>query len=439
MLANELNLPFFDTDLLIEEWEGMSIQDIFETLGEEEFRSRESSVIKNLPKSPSIISTGGGAVMRYENVADLRRDSLVLFLDVSPNMAYKRIQGSDRPALTGNGPEEEVKSLISKRHPFYRRSSDYCIDANGEKESVFRKILGILGHDKEPDPSPAPDVIRFFEGLNMPDDAKKGTLDHISQTDNVPPCAIAGNPCLHSKSPQIYMEMFEKYGIDSYYTFMEWDDIGKILEMVKKAGMKGLSVTIPFKEEIIPHLNVISNHARMIGAVNTVLNSCGNLYGTNTDWIGIREPLKECGAERGVIFGAGGAARAAAYAMLDLGMDVTILNRTLEKAEIISRDFGCSFGGLEDYDPGSTDAVVNATPLGMEKVGGTILSAENHRKGMVVFDLVYTPPLTNLLSEAGKAGCRCIQGTEMFIHQAAAQFYELFGIAVSPDEIREVM
>ena len=178
---------------------------------------------------------------------------------------------------------------------------------------------------------------------------------------------------------------------------------------------------------------------KAIGAVNTVLNCGGKMYGSNTDWIGVRRSLEGHDGEAGVIFGAGGAAMGAIYGMKDLGMDVTVLNRNRDRAAEVAERFGCSFGGPDDFDSLSPDVVVNATPVGMGKNGGSILTRDQLRESMTVFDLVYTPPKTPLLSLAGAAGCTCISGEEMFVHQLCEQFRTFTGIVVEPGHVREMM
>lgn len=437
MLSERMCLPFFDTDELVEADAKMSIPGIFSREGEAAFRERESEAIRKLPLEPCIVSTGGGAVTNPENVMNLRRDSVVFLLDIPPKTAAMRISGSDRPSLTGKPAAEEAGELISRRMPYYRMSSDFCIDAGLTPEEICDRITGIMNYG----PCTVEDrreASVFFKSSPMPEGMREETLSRIGLAAAVPFCAIAGNPCLHSKSPGVYSALFGRYGIDSHYTYMQADDIRTIVKVMKKAGMKGLSVTIPFKEDVMECLDETDVHSGRIGAVNTVLNSCGRLYGTNTDWIGIREPLRDAPGRSAVVFGAGGAARAAVYALMDLGKDVTVVNRTAERGIALAEHFGCSFSPPGDFRPDGTDIVVNATSLGMGGKGSP-LAEEQLRSRMTVFDLVYTPPKTPLLEMAERAGCRCIPGTEMFVHQAAEQFRQLFGIIPDTGDIREAL
>jgi len=437
MLSERCGLRFYDTDSIIEAETRCPIPEIFSHRGEAVFRQLESKVIRELPEDPCIVATGGGAVMDPENVKCLRKGSVVFLLNISPPEAAKRIFGSNRPSLTGKPAADETGELILERMPFYRASSDFCIDAGLKGDKICDIITGIMNYgpcridEKEM-------AKEFFSAVPMPEEMREKTLLRIGRAGTVPFCAIAGDPCLHSKSPCVYSALFARYGIDSHYTYMQAEDIRTITEVMKRAGMKGLSVTIPFKEDVIECLDETDVHSERIGAVNTVLNSCGRLYGTNTDWIGIREPLRDETGKNAFVFGAGGAARAAVYALLDLGKDVTVLNRTPERGIELAEHFGCGFSSPADFKPDDADILVNATSLGMNGRGSP-LEKEQLRPHMTVFDLVYTPPKTPLLTMAEEAGCRCIPGTEMFVYQAAEQFSHLFGFKPAAGVIREAL
>jgi shikimate dehydrogenase len=435
MLSERTGLPFYDTDSFVEAEFKSSIAEIFSQGGEAAFREIESKVIRGLPHEPCVVATGGGTILNHENIMNLRRGSVVFLLDVSPETAAMRISGSERPSLTGKTIGEEADGLITQRMPYYRMASDFCIDAGLAPEEICDRITGIMNYGpcRVEDRSIAAD---FFKNSPMPGEMRERTLSRIGLAGAVPFCAIVGNPCLHSKSPEVYSALFARYGIDSHYTYMQGDDIGTIIEVMRIAGMKGLSVTIPFKEDVMKFIDEIDRHSERIGAVNTILNSCGRLYGTNTDWTGIREPLRDLEGKNAFVFGAGGVARAAVYALMDLGKDVTVVNRTVARGIALADHFGCSFSSQADFDPEGADIVVNATSLGMEGKGSP-LEEDQLRSHMTVFDLVYTPPRTPLLVMAEKAGCRCISGIEMFVYQAAEQFMQLFGIFPDTKTIRE--
>jgi len=199
-------------------------------------------------------------------------------------------------------------------------------------------------------------------------------------------------------------------------------------------------VTIPFKTAIIDQIDEVEEHAaEQIGAVNTVVFSHGSAIGYNTDWLGIRKPLVSKKGKKAVLLGAGGVAAAAAFALTDLDMEVTILNRTPEKAHALAERFGCASAPWDAFDQIKPDVVVNATPLGMQPDTQSPLKKEQLNKEMTVFDLVYTPPVTPLVAAARQVGCQTITGTEVFVQQAREQFYIFFGIDVPETVIRELV
>jgi len=209
------------------------------------------------------------------------------------------------------------------------------------------------------------------------------------------------------------------------------------MDIARALGVKGLSVTIPFKQEVMKFMDDTDPGAGQIGAVNTVVSCCGKMTGYNTDWIGIREPLAGLKGAKAVLLGAGGVAAAAAYALTSLDMEVTVLNRTPSKARELADRSGCAWKEWDAFDSLHPDLVVNATPVGMHPDTKSPLRKEQLKSSMTVFDLVYTPAETPLLKAAAARGCRTIPGTEMFIGQAREQFRLFFGIDVPPEIIRE--
>jgi shikimate dehydrogenase len=237
----------------------------------------------------------------------------------------------------------------------------------------------------------------------------------------------------------LFNRLFTHYGLSCHYLRFQDPDLSRILRLANDIDLRGMSVTIPFKQEILSSLTDIEVHAEAIGAANTVVWCGKRQYGYNTDWIGIREPLSEHRGEKAVLLGAGGAAAAAVYALLSLDMEVTILNRTVEKAALLAERFGCSYGLPGEFDRLHPGVVVNATSVGMEPELKSPLQKHQLRSSMTVFDLVYTPPETPLLRIARNSGCRTIPGTEMFVRQAAAQFRHFTGIAAPLELVRSAM
>jgi len=443
IVARQTGLPFLDTDSLIEQKTGRSIPDIFHEDGEERFRAVEREVIAALPKTDAIISTGGGVVIDPANMEYLRRDSVVFVLHADLDTIADRLAQKPRPPLTGLPLREEIAELLDRRRQHYQAAADFCIDTTETTpEAAAVQVITTLQHGVIPQKNRVP-CISFFKSGRIP----PRCMDRLTKilSDNPPDpltrlMGVAGYPCAHSKGPYLFNALFSHYGLDYHYTWFEDPELDEILSVARHLDVKGLSVTIPFKQDIIGLIDEVDEHAaQQIGAVNTVIFSCGVATGYNTDWIGVRKPLVELKGAKAVLLGAGGAAAGAAFALTDLDMDVTILNRTPAKAEELAQRFGCKWGELSDFDAIHPDVVVNSTPLGMKPDDRSPLRDDQLHRDMTVFDLVYTPPVTPLIEAAQRAGCRTITGTEMFIGQAREQFYLFFGIDVPAERMRSYL
>jgi len=216
-------------------------------------------------------------------------------------------------------------------------------------------------------------------------------------------------------------------------------DAGAAVQAVRSLGLRGLSVTIPHKVDVIPHLEEVDPVARNIGSVNTIVNQDGRLVGHSTDGSGALRALAACGVSaagrRVLLLGSGGAARALAFTLATveppptlaiLGIDAAELARLAEdlraRTELRPQAHPLEAGTLR-RSMGEAEIVVHATPVGMApKVEETVVPAEFIRPGQVVFDAVYTPLETRLLREAAARGARTVPGLGMFVHQAAIQF-----------------
>ncbi len=440
-LAERLGYRFFDTDVMVEKAEGMAIPAIFAERGEPAFRAAETAVIRALPQDRAVVATGGGAILLSGNVQALRSGSLTVFLDADDAVLAARTKGSNRPSLTGLSHAEEVAAVRDARLPLYRGAADFCIDTGSLSHAdIVGRIQACI--DERLSAVGCREFVAFLQRTRMERAEWQATKQHLCEAKRMPLhgiFAVIGNPCLHSRSPELFTGLFTACGVDGIYTRIDWPDPGAIMAVVRAAGCKGLSVTIPFKSDVMQYCDEITADAQAIGAVNTVVRCGERCIGANTDWTGIRQPLAGTPPGHAVVFGAGGAARAAVYALQDLGMDVTVLNRTVERARIIARHFGCESGTPDAYDPETTDVIVNATPVGMEGHGGSVLEKGDLRAHQTVFDLVYTPPETELLRQARAAGCRCIRGTELFVYQAQEQMRLFTGITAEAALIREIL
>ena len=442
-VARQLDLPFIDTDALIEQTSGRSIPDIFHEDGEERFRVWERDVIATLPARDVVVSTGGGAVIDPVNMEHLRSGSVCILLSADIDTIEQRLAKKPRPPLTAFPLRQEIAELRDQRRHAYRASADFCIDTTETTPDVAAaRVIQLLknGVSSEKQRTTA---LAFFKTGRIPRPALSVLETILTSPDRDPQTrilGIAGYPCAHSQSPRLFNALFERYRLNYHYTWFEDPELDEIMDVARAVDAKGLSVTIPFKHDVIGYLDEIDEHAaQQIGAVNTVLFSGGFATGYNTDWLGIRKPLVAKKGAKAVILGAGGVARAAAYALVDLDMNVTILNRTPEKAQELAERFGCAWALWDAFDTIKPDVVVNATPLGMQPDTRSPLKPDQLKKEMTVFDLVYTPPVTPLIEDARRIGCETITGTEVFVQQAREQFYIFFGIDVPESIVRELV
>jgi 3-dehydroquinate dehydratase/shikimate dehydrogenase len=233
---------------------------------------------------------------------------------------------------------------------------------------------------------------------------------------------VLGRPVMHSLSAAMHNAGFEAAGVNAVYIPLEASDAADFRRFADAIGVRGVSVTIPFKLDVMPYLDEISPLANAVGAVNTVAISNGRWTGTNTDADGFLEPLRRRTDVRGLhatVMGAGGAARAVAFALVREGAVVTIAARRSAAAQEVARAVGASVGCWPPR-PGSWNLLVNATPVGSHAVPGSPADAVDGPG--VVYDLLYTPNPTELMSMAARAGCTTIGGLEMLVAQAEQQF-----------------
>jgi shikimate dehydrogenase len=270
-------------------------------------------------------------------------------------------------------------------------------------------------------------------------------------------CAVIGNPVGHSLSPAIHNAAFGALDLDFIYVAFPVEDVRGTLEGMRAIeNFRGLSVTIPHKTEVMKYVDEISDVDRSIGSINTVIHENGKLIGLGTDGTGALKALVDNGVEVDgkniLMLGAGGASRAISFT----------LARKTKLAELAILDVNeALLQGLKTDLVAGTDAViktsamtenllaaameradiiVNCTPVGMHpNVDASLIPPELFRPGQVVFDIVYTPLETKLLTEAKSRGLKVIPGVEMFLNQAVLQFERFTGVAAPVEVMRRVV
>ena len=235
---------------------------------------------------------------------------------------------------------------------------------------------------------------------------------------------IVGRPVMHSVSPAMHNAAFRAARIDAVYLPLAAADFQDFLSFADALSIQGASVTAPFKLDAFEHAADSDAVGRRIESVNTLRRSAGGWIGCNTDVAGFLAPLAariELRGRRAIVLGAGGAARAAAEALVSAGAHVAIAARRREAAEHVAFLTGSS---IADWPPAaeSWDVLVNATPVGtVPAIDETPLPGAPFT-GELVYDLVYNPPDTQLLKDARAAGCRTLGGLDMLVAQAQRQF-----------------
>jgi shikimate dehydrogenase len=264
-------------------------------------------------------------------------------------------------------------------------------------------------------------------------------------------CAIIGNPVAHSLSPAIHNRAFAELGLDFVYVAFAVEDLaGAVAGMRALDNFRGMSVTIPHKVSIIPHLDEVAEVDRRIGSVNTIVKDGGRLQGYGSDGPGARRALLDAGVHlagaRITILGSGGAARAIAFNLAEAQPAALSLLGVIEpELKALTHDLVSKTGihaTCAMLDPHTLDAsladsqvLIHCTPVGMHpKLDESVVPAALLHKDLTVMDIVYNPLKTKLLAEAEARGLRTVSGVEMFVNQAVIQF-ELWTGQTAPREV----
>jgi 3-dehydroquinate dehydratase/shikimate dehydrogenase len=254
---------------------------------------------------------------------------------------------------------------------------------------------------------------------------------------------VIGNPIGHSLSPLLHNTGFIAAKRDaSYFPFLV-ENLKEFLQAIPEFGLRGFSVTIPHKQTIMKHLAECEPIAEKIGAVNTVVvGRNGGLRGSNTDYLGVLRALEgKLGLRdsRVLIFGAGGSARAAAFALANAGAEVLICARREMAARELAKACGAQVIARKHLASACFDAIVNTTPVGMYPQAGASALSAREVNCKIVMDLIYRPLRTQLLKIAAGKGIRVISGVEMFLAQGFAQWELWMGMAAPEAVMRRAV
>lgn len=402
VLSKKLGWKYIETDSLIEKKASQKISGIVSRFGWEKFRTLESIIIRNLKTvDRAVIATGGGVVLKEENMRILKNNSITVFLQTSvPVLIQRCMPCHNRPYLTDSTTMKgDFTNTLTERKDLYKRYADLTI--LNENKTISQTVNEFLHRNY---------------------------------------CCVIGHPVSHSQSPSMHNAAYKKLRLN--YLFLAFDviDLKSFVECIRDLKITGTAVTVPHKIKVMAYLDKVDETAKTIGAVNTILRSNGNLVGTNTDWSAAVDALKEKTTLAGksvALLGAGGAARAIAYGLKKEGAFVTVFNRNIEHAKSLVDDFGL----VKPYSLnvrgviGDCGIVINATSVGLDSDDSPIGKSElNHNQ--IVFDIVYSPKMTRLLKMAKGIGCSIITGDRMLLHCVKRQF-ELFTGCKAPLNVME--
>ena len=271
---------------------------------------------------------------------------------------------------------------------------------------------------------------------------------------------VIGDPIAHSFSPDMHNAAIDALGIDYCYVafHVQPKNVGEAVNGLRGFGILGLNVTIPHKLAVMEHVDQISEEALAVGAVNTIHNEDGNLTGHNTDVYGVTTAIERVAGmttfpESCVVLGAGGAARAVTYALgrRDEVKQVTILNRTVDRAESLAVDMekitgkrilpAALDGATEKKSFDDAGLVVNTTSLGMfpNTDASPLVSEDAVRPDLVLYDTVFNPLETSLMRQFKAKGAPAYGGLDMLVFQGARSFEIWTGIEPPTDVMKQAV
>jgi shikimate dehydrogenase len=235
--------------------------------------------------------------------------------------------------------------------------------------------------------------------------------------------AIFGNPVKHSRSPELQNKWIGENDLNWIYVPFKVDRIDTAISALCDLNFLGANVTIPFKVDCMKFLDEIDESAKSVGAVNTIVNRNKKLIGYNTDVEGFKKDIEHSiqNAKNVLIYGAGGASKAAITALKFLNKKVTVINRTHKKAEQLSEQFDIECCRFEDLNKEKFEAFVNCSPVGMDKVSSPI-ELQDFPNLRFVYDMVYEPEESPLLYLAKSLGIKNKNGYGMLVEQGKAAF-----------------
>ena len=298
----------------------------------------------------------------------------------------------------------DASQLIEKKH---------VLVGLGEMGSITRYRSKLLGND--------------FDYAHVGTPAYQGqfSLQDVRASGEEPLIiGLIGHPLSQSASKRMHTQALKDAGIDGHYINFDTVSLDGMDEVILNYNIRGVNVTIPYKDDILAYVDVLDQSAKNTGAASMILNNDGRLIGSNTDVDGAKFALEKAGVEievgmKVLVLGSGGVAMACCYLFTAKGADVTIVGRNPKTVQDLCKKFGCET--TDSTDPSGYDMIVNCTPIGMYEEERYPIDIEKIHEGQVVFDMVYTKE-TRLEAVGRERGCRIVPGLDMLIGQGMRAF-----------------
>ena len=243
---------------------------------------------------------------------------------------------------------------------------------------------------------------------------------------------IIGNPIKHSLSPVLHNYWFEKYSIDASYSLIniKETELPEIVKKIKDKTLDGINITLPYKQKIVPFLDVLVNDAEITSSVNTLYLSDGTIIGENTDVFGLQaaylKGVDKASTKKALVIGAGGVSPSVILSLQKSGVkQISVVNRTMEKCFFLKKKFKSlniiDWKNLQ-HEINNYEIIINATSLGLKNGEDFNFNFESNKEDLIYIDMIYNPIETKTLKNLKEKGKKVFNGLEMFIYQGQKAF-----------------
>lgn len=417
ILAEKLDWSFYDCDFLITQQAGEQIDALTKNGADwKKFRYMENELLKDVIEMQNVVISCGGGVGVNDVIDD---ESGKTFGELNK----ETLKNSDNSLIILLTSKDEItekrlyRKLLNKRILPLINGEDIDPTASEDEQIKLQVKDSMKALQKRK---------ALYEELG---DIEIDTSDFILPKRLVNLNVVIGDPISQSLSPKMHHAGYKALDISDLNLFMpvkvKEEKLEKFVESIRTLGINGVSVTLPHKERIMEFLDEIDETAKTIGAVNTVINREGNLYGFNTDWSGAMTALEKhtgINNKNALIFGGGGSARAMIYGLTKKGANVTVVNRDLEKAKTLAEKFGIKYEKLENIEKAKDmDIIINCTSVGMLE-DKSLVPEEFINQNQIIFDIITSPKETKLIKNAKAKDAKVVYGYEMLLYQGVEQF-----------------